>query len=278
MFKFGLQLIPAPPALPIRSVDDDDEVDDADAEYEREDAPKRLDCLTLGLPLDQCTNTASRQHLRLLCPKRLEITLLLHPNASLLAELATLFSDTNTHLSIRYLASDRAPQLLDPSILLDPLLDVFPTIDLHLPSLTGPGRPPILPHRPFTNQPSPHTSFADHLVSLISLDPSLRKRYAVYLEHAAPPMGGFGPGWMKPEERVVWEREVDAVWPGNAVVLNSGEGVVDGGSSSGGKRDVGKTVEGRNDAGDAGEDHWERETNLKLLGGLISLRLESKKH
>lgn len=275
MFKFGLQLIPPPPALPIRSADDDEV---HDVEYEREDAPKRLDCLTLGLPLDQCTNTASRQHLRFLRPKRLEISLLLHPNASLLTELATLFRDTDTHLSIRYLASDRAPQLPDPSILLDPSLNVFPTIDLHIPSLTGPGRPPMLPHRPFTNQPSPHTSFADHLVSLISLDPSMRRRYAVYLEHAAPPMGGFGPGWMKPEERVVWEREVDAAWPGSAVGPDSGEGVVDAGSSRGEKRDVGKAVEERGDAGGAGEDHWERETNLKLLGGLISLRLESKKH
>ncbi|GHJ89606.1 hypothetical protein NliqN6_6008 [Naganishia liquefaciens] len=275
MFEFGLQLVPAPPALLARESSEDD--DDAEAvDYERAEDIKRLDCLTLGLPLDLSTNTLSRQHLSLLRPKRLEIALLLQPHASLLAELAALLESTHTHLSVRYLASERAPvHLPDPSLLLDPSLDVFPTVDIHLPAITSPGRPPMLPNRPYDGQPDPQISFSEHLVDLISLDPARRKRYAVYLEGGVAPMGAFGPGWMKPEERVIWEREVDLVWPGSAVGVNkddTGEAVQDVGSS------VKRQAEGRADAGEAGEEHWERETNLKLLGGLISLRLESKKH
>lgn len=289
LFKFGLQLVPAPPIrpLPLRNDDDDDGCSDTE-EYEQEGDTKRLDCFTFGLPLELSTNKVSRQHLALLAPHRLEITLLLQNNPQLMTELADLLTDKITSLSIRYLASDRTThELPDPALLLSPTMDRFRTIDIHLPAATAPSRvPAIIPNRPFAGHQNPPlddtSSFSQRIVDLISLDPDRRKRYAVWLEGEAP-MGGFGPVAIKAEEHTIWEREMDVSWPvrneepaddlargvskeaGSSVEKDRGEG-------------AGKKAGVRDDEADAGTDHWERETNLRLFGGLLSLRLESKKH
>lgn len=183
-------------------------------------------------------------------------------------------------LSIRYLAPpDRASvDLPDPEALLSPTMDRFHHVDIHLPTLVGPSPiPRIISHRPYPGQQDPRLSFSQHLVHLISLDPERRRRYAVWLEGESP-MGGLGPVVVKPEERVIWERERDVAWP----IGNEGradELVGQAGSSDAKERVSADKGKGKaRDDEPAEGDHWERETNLKLLGGLISLRLESKKH
>jgi hypothetical protein len=196
-----------------------------------------------------------------------------------MAELADLLADKITTLSIRYLASDRATvDLPDPAFLLSPTMDRFHAIDIHLPALTAPSR--IVLHRSYQGQSDPHTSFSQQLVHLISLDPDRRKRYAVWLEgNPLPPMGGLGPVAIKPEERVILERYKDVVYEGLAdelVAVQAGLSDKKGETPGGG---TGKKGKARDDGPvDGGSDHWERETNLKLFGGLLSLRLESKKH
>lgn len=291
MFKFGIQLVPAPPVRPLRlHADDDDECDGLEEEYEVEEEIKRLDCFTLGLPLELATNEVSRQHLASLRPKRLEITLLLQHNPSLMTELADLLADKIHELSIRYLASDRAPiELPDPALLLSSTMDRFAAIDIHLPALTAPSPfPTIVPHRPYHAQPDAHTSFSEHLVNLIALDPERGKRYAVWMEKPPPAVGGgFPPGWIKAEEQVLWERAVEMPFRlsddvvAREDVLAHGKGreaepssVKEGKRKMAGERDQAH----EDDPGTTGSEHWERETNLKLFGGLVSLRLESKKH
>lgn len=160
-------------------------------------------------------------------------------------------------------------------------MDRFHAIDIHLPALTAPSPvPSIIPHRPYQGQQDPHTSLSQHLVHLISLDPDKRNRYAVWLEGDSPlPMGGFGPPVaIKAEERVIWERPVDVSWS----VRNEGLAAAQAGASNKNEQapdGTGKKGKARDDEpDDGGSDHWERETNLKLFGGLLSLRLESKKH
>lgn len=274
LFKFGIQLVPAPPPPPVgplcvRGNDDQGYDDQEDLDDEREEDVKRLECFTLGLPLELATNEVSRQHLRLLRPRRLEITLVLQHNPRLMAELAELLSDKISTLSIRYLASERGMDLPDPADLVSPTMDRFRAVDIHLPALTAPSPAPhIIPHTRYQGQQDPYTSFSQHFVHLITADGGKRKRYAVWVEGEAPAMGPFAQGTIRPEDRVVWEREGDAAWSvSDERIANS---ATSGGTGKGKARDDGPD--------DHGSDHWERETNLKLLGGLLSLRLESKKH
>lgn len=299
-FKFGLQLLPAPPAKPLRLTARDDDDDDrrvavssdTDDEDENGDTEKpglkrkRLRKLTLGLPLDLATNAVSRQHLRLLRPKRLEITLLLHPHRDLFTELADLLEGNTEELCIRFLASDQTHELCNPREIVSDQLDRLGKVDIHLPALTS------AMNRPYQGQQDRHTSFADHVVNLIALDEERRKRYTIWVERPVMPdgpmgpMGGLGAGWLKPKERVVWERQVDvadATERRDVLFVDDeygGEEMEPGPSSTKqAKQPATRHMDRETQAaGGSGPEHWERETHLKLLGGLFSLRLESKKH
>ncbi|KAJ9113004.1 hypothetical protein QFC22_006100 [Naganishia vaughanmartiniae] len=299
-FKFGLQLLPVPPAKPLRLTanEDDDGYSpsvnsDTDDDNENDDTGKqgvkrkRLDKLTLGLPLDLSTNAVSRQHLRLLRPKRLEITLLLRQHVELFEELADLLEGNTDELCIRFLASDQTHELCNPRDIVSSQMDRFGKVDIHLPTLTSSAM-----NRPYQGQQDRHTSFADHVINLIALDEERRKRYTVWVEQPdmpdgpMGPMGGLGAGWLKPRERVVWERPVEhADGTGSRDVLfvddeyEQEQNELGQSSTKQGKQPATRAVHLETQAaGGAGAGHWERETHLKLLGGLVSLRLESKKH
>ncbi|KAJ9094292.1 hypothetical protein QFC21_006118 [Naganishia friedmannii] len=296
-FKFGLQLLPVPPAKTLRLTARDDDDDgysppvNSDTDDENEDDSgkqgvkrKRLHKLTLGLPLDLSTNAVSRQHLRLLRPKRLEITLLLRPHPELFTELADLLEGNTDELCIRFLASDQTHELCNPREIVVAQLDRFNKVDFHLPALTSSAM-----NRPYQGQQDRHTSFADHVVNLIALDEERRKRYTVWVEQPERPdgpmgpMGGLGAGWLKPQERVAWERQVDvAEGAGRRDVRfvddqdEREQSKSEMSSIKQGKQPANRNANtGSQAAGGSGTEHWERETHLKLLGGLLSLRLES---
>jgi hypothetical protein len=239
-FDFGLQLIPVP----------------------KPDSP-RLKHLAFGLPLELTTNAAGRQHLRRIAPEKLSVTVL-RPNMSLFEELRDGLSGTIETLSVRYLAVSIVRDLMDPAILVNPVLDAFKHVHLHLPSRAH----PILSH-PYMGQTDRGMSMSDRVVQMIQMDEGRRKRYTVWVEHVN---NGFNADMTKREEMVFQpEMSVEEILVAEEETrrrLESNEK-----EEEGGKKDKGKQADRERDM----DKTWERETNLKLLGGLISLRLESKK-
>lgn len=176
-FMFGIQLIPATPHL--RS-------------------------LTIGLPLDICTNKTSRQHLKSLALTELKISLC-HLSPSLLGELNDLLltppseateedegfafqrlslSTASTtqvvpsprfeRLSVR-LVPNYVDPLPSPAVFLSAPLRSFPRLDIYLPRVA------TLAKLPYEGQTEPDLSFSQRLLDLVALDDEMRDKMQIFL-------------------------------------------------------------------------------------------------
>jgi hypothetical protein len=259
-FPFGLQLIPVP-----------------------SESRPRLKHLTLGMPLEMTTNAAQRQHLAELAPEKLTITVL-RPSKSLFQELASRLPEVIDTLSIRYLNINMDADLVDPAIFVSPILDIFKHVHLHLPA-----RASSIAHHNFINRPDPSVTFADRVVDLILADKDRQEKYTVWIEEQR---SGFNLDLSR-REQVLYQPQAtdkdkvlfdvdfdfDAVQESNgasstvhpaastsARATTASSSTPASSSASNGPKGKGKE-----------ERVWDRETNLQLLGGLISLRMESKK-
>lgn len=227
---------------------------------------RRIRSFTYGLPLETTTNETSRQHLGELQVPNLTVTFA-RPSASLFRELSDLTAAHTKHLSIRYIFTNPP---VDPSVFICPGLENFEKIEilLHLPrprrilaaEITG---------QTLINDPnSPGLLFSSALTTLLeATTDEIRSRYTVY-----EVKGWDVPGGADRIRRVrVWPQhdmlfEVDESGP--ELVEKEPERTEPKG------KDV---VRGESSTGNQSKQ-WERQTDLKLFGGLIRLSLESKKH
>ncbi|KAL7412484.1 hypothetical protein BDY24DRAFT_107164 [Mrakia frigida] len=258
-FPFGLQLIPPRP---------------------------KLEIINIGLPIDLVTNEASRQHLARLRPKQLGLTFV-RPTVEIFEELERLLGGprsgggasreeeeeeeerrrrnggieeqrTRTEvLSLRYIPPIDRP-LIDPRVFISDALRSFPRIIIYLPRFTTSLRIPYLGD---WSPNSPPTSFSQRVVDLVASDNEFCDgRISVWLVGDGLDTGGDERA--EEEERRL-SRGGRRIWPvveegleermGGLTMLEKGKGK--------GKSEV-----------------WERQTDLRLFGGLIGVRMESKKH
>jgi len=239
--------------------------------------PKPTKCLTYGFPLDTTTNSASRQHLKTLRPPRLNLSFD-HPTEDIFTELKDHVAETTTVLGIRYVPLRR---LVDASTFLCEPLQSFNRIHLYL-NLPRPRQVLIGPEgaRTLGEDPSsPVTLFITSLVSALeAAGTDVQKRYTVWKVD----------GWESAGQ--VKNATKTRLWPVQVLFESldneeDPEGTAEAvaGSSEKSKRAGDEEEEDELDrrqaeAKDQEKKHWEREMNFKLLGGLINLSLESKKH
>lgn len=216
---------------------------------------------TYGLPLESTTNSTSRQHLKQVRAPRLTLTFVT-PTAPILAELTEL-AETTELLTIRYIP---LRGFVDSSLFLSEALQPFRNIELHLllprPRMifVGSGE-----NRTIVEDPeSPGQRFITGIISALELaDEETRKRYTIVLldEWDIPGRAYKATKTKLWPKEPLWDLEAeteDDEKQGRTPSADNERSVVASGS---GKK----------------QQHWERETNLRLLGGLFNLRLESKK-
>jgi hypothetical protein len=253
-FAFGLQLIPVP-----------------------SETRPRLKNFTLGLPLESSTNAAQRQHLVALAPEVFGMTVI-RPTFSLFRELASSLAGVIDTLSIRYLLIPQDHDFVDPAMFVSEALDAFKHVHLHLPA-----RANMMSYRIHMNQVETAATFADRIVDLVLADKERQERYTVWVED---PRNGFNLDLSRREkvlyqpqpvekDKVLFDVDFDSALDtpvessSRSLPASSVQTSTTTATSPASKNSKGK--------GKDTEKVWDRETNLKLLGGLISLRLESKK-
>jgi hypothetical protein len=225
-------------------------------------ASSQLDEFTYGMPLDTTTNPSSRQHLKTLHPRALGLTVL-NPTIDLFEEIKKLVASTTEILTLRFVEARGLP---NPSIFLCEPLQAFKRIDLHLNLLrsrkifvgTGPDRHLIDDPDP------PGDRLVTQLVDALELsDEETQNRYRVWRIE----------DWNIPGQ--VHNATRTQIWPKRLLEIESEVKQIaspieqnDGVSSN--------AVAGSSTTA-AVTERWDRETNLRLLGGLINLRLERKK-
>lgn len=215
---------------------------------------------TYGLPLESTTNSTSRQQLKRLQVPRLSLTFVT-PSTSILSELKGL-ADTTEHLTIRYVP---LRGLVDARIFLCEALQAFRKIELNLllprprMMMVGSGVDRTVVEDP----ESPGQRFVTDLLNALELaDEDVQERYTVVrLDEWDIPGRAH-----KATRTKLWPKE--ALWDLDLETLDEdpSNGPIEASESSIQPAKSKKKPE-----------HWERETNLRLLGGLFNLRLESKK-
>ena len=167
-------------------------------------------------------------------------------------------------LSLRYIPPIDRP-LVDPRIFISDALRSFPRIIIYLPRFTTFARLPYLgewtdPHN------TPPTSFSQRVVDLVASDEDFCDgKISVWLVGDGLDTGGDERA--EEEERRL-SRGGKRIWP--VVVEEDGEG---GLVEKMGGLEVGEKGKGKGKS-----ELWERQTDLRLFGGLIGVRMESKKH
>jgi len=241
-----------------------------------------LQLLAIGLPLDTCTNATSRAHLGRLRLTQLGVTFN-RPTEELMAELWSLVGETCRTLSVRYTPPIRSvghqiqlEPLVDPAVLVRSALRKLPHVVFYLPRMLS------LAALPYENQPREGTrptttSFAQRLVDLVAVDDELRDKIEVWLVGGVAGLlrggvGGFDPldpatpggGSEEPNERL-WPVSVEAA-------LEAGMSEDDRlRAAAGRRRSSAAELDQRN------KETWTRQTDLRLLGGLFGVRMESRK-
>lgn len=242
----------------------------------------RLKSLVYGMPLESTTNEASRQQLSILRPSRLTLSFV-RPTIPLFKELATLVGETTDDLTIRYIPTGSG-KLVAANILLCEPLQSFKRVSifLYLPKsrVAVPGPFGSTSYIPQKDQPA-ISEFIASLISALEVESEeVQERYEVWR------MDGWeipGAAQLAAKTRL-WpeDSEVEATGGGLALGgIEKGDGTLaPAGSQSGapGGSQGGKGSGILKREAPKERQHWDRETNLKLLGGLVNLRLESKKH
>lgn len=241
----------------------------------------RLQLLAIGLPLDTCTNATSRAHLGRLRLTQLGVTFN-RPTEEVMHELWTLVGETCRTLSVRYTPPIRSvghqiqlEPLVDPAGLVRSALRNFPHVVFYLPRMLA------LAALPFENQPRegsrPTISFAQRLVDLVAVDDELTDRVEIWLVGGVAGLlrggvGGFDPldpstpggGSEEPNERL-WPVSIDAAFEASLSEDDRLRAAV------GRRRSSAAELDQRN------KETWTRQTDLRLLGGLFGVRMESRK-
>lgn len=220
------------------------------------------------MPLESTTNSSSRQQLKILQPRYLDLTFVT-PTIELFTELKDLVSSTTECLSIRYVAVRGVP---NASLFLCEPLQAFKRINIYLNlprprrRIAGTGN-----DRHIVDEPDPAGErLVTNLIAALEIaDEETQARYRIVKVddwdvagqvHSAPrtrlwPLHDLNDELRSRQEGTSSQLTVDPK-DSLATVEPTGAGP-----------SVTKTKSQR----------WERETNLRLLGGLINLRLESKK-
>jgi hypothetical protein len=225
---------------------------------------KSLKSFTLGLPLESATNPTVRQHLKTLAPPRFAMTTL-RPSSTLFTELHGLIGETTEQLDIRYIP---ARTVADSSVFLCDALKSFRKVNIYL-CFPRPRMVLIGPNRELAEDPeSPLTAFLASIVSAIESEPSeVQRKYSVWKVQ----------GWET--EGQVQNATKTRLWP--KAVLFDHDFDFDDEEERGDTNTEPVVVADEPDVAPVravDDDNWERETNLKLFGGFLSLSLESKRH
>ena len=216
------------------------------------------------MPLESTTNSSSRQQLKILQPRYLDLTFVT-PTIEIFTELKDLVSSTTECLSIRYVAVRGVP---NASLFLCEPLQAFKRINIYLNlprprrRIAGTGN-----DRHIVDEPDPAGErLVTNLVAAMEIaDEDVQARYRIFKVddwdvagqvHSAPrtrlwPLHDF-------------DEESEAA---SQLAITDAKDTLTPGEPTGAGPSVTKTK----------SERWERQTNLRLLGGLINLRLESKK-
>jgi hypothetical protein len=219
-----------------------------------------LDRFNYGMPLESTTNPSSRQHLKTLRPRLLDLTFAT-PSVDLFTEMKDLVASTTEVLSIRFVAARGIPPA---SVFLCPPLQSFKRIELilNLPRprrrIVGTGAESHLEDDPDT----PGNRLVTQLVDAMEMeDDETQARYQIWKVD----------DWDVPGQAHNAPRT--RLWPkANEIENEKAPPLADSDKIN----DSAVTVTEAS-ASNTRSQRWERETNLRLLGGLINLRLESKK-
>jgi hypothetical protein len=214
------------------------------------------------MPLESTTNSSSRQQLKILRPRYLDLTFVT-PSVGLFTELKDLVSSTTECLSIRYVAARAVP---NASVFLCPPLQAFKRINIYLNlprprrRIAGEGN-----DRRIVDEDDPAGQrLVTQLIEAMELaDDETQARYRIWKVENWDVAGQVHSA---PRTRL---------WPVHDEELRSDHNE----SYSAEAVIISKEVPSTAVAGPSvpKSERWERETNLRLLGGLINLRLESKK-
>jgi hypothetical protein len=234
-FDFGLQLIPPP---------DNDR--------------QRLRHLEIGLPLEECTKEAQRQHLAELRLLSLGVTIL-KPKVSFLVELAELLRGITPTIELRYLCLSTR-EMANPAVFLSEPLESFEHVVLHLPRLAS-----SFHRHPYIGQTDANTSFAQKILDVIMSNEEMQDRYTVWIEDEDE---GFDVNGRR-REVSLWQAPLRVQEDTSAAITETLTAL---------RMSDSKDMQSTDGQAQNKSDSWERETNLKLFGGLVSLRMESKKH
>jgi len=165
--------------------------------------------------------------------------------------------------------------LTDCSVLLCEPLQSFKKINLYLNLprakrvLSGPEGNRILIDDPS----SPVLVYVTRLISLLEVaDLEVQKRYTVYNVSDWEIPGGNSKG----KAKKIWPFEEITEEEGLMDEMDEMDELISGSSSGKTKKVVEK--EKKKEERKSDSQQWERQTDLRLFGGLIGLRLESKKH
>ncbi|CDZ96187.1 hypothetical protein [Phaffia rhodozyma] len=256
--------------------------------------------VSIGLPLDQCTNQTTRRHLSSLQLDFLGVTLN-RPSEQLFAELADLVGKTVQTISIRYLPDLTVPlrAFVDPGVLTGPSIRSFERVVITLPKITSFGRIPYQ-NQPEANELGERVAFSQRLIDLLDMDNEgptvrvsgagdrfedkgdmnrdeqlesrggLRNRTVVYLgrSHGDEEEHGLSTGrriWPLTDEFAFEPIEKRPMMDKNKSGSRLSNGQCEGGNDE------------KDDKPDNTVESWERQTDLRLFGGLIGIRMESKK-
>lgn len=241
---------------------------------------KPLKSLILGLPLELSTNKASRQQLRTLATPRLTLTFT-RPTLDLFRELKDLVAESTSVLGIRFVTNRIT---IEPDVLLCEPLQSFRKIELHL-HLPRPHR--ALAVTPYgvpimEDSDSPTLLFVDRLIKALDhAKDEVRERYTVYRVIGWENPSGLKDTtrlWPPLDEESVLDQQLlleGAVGKEGALVLASSSMKTEGKAPASDTASNGAAGEPRRSNE---KPSWERQTNLKVLGGFIGLSLESKRY
>ena len=217
------------------------------------------------MPLESTTNSSSRQQLKILQPRYLDLTFVT-PTIELFTELKDLVSSTTECLSIRYVAVRGVP---NASLFLCEPLQAFKRIDIYLNlprprrRIAGTGN-----DRHIVDEPDPAGErLVTNLVAAMEIaDEDVQARYRIF---KVDDWDVAGQVHSAPRTRLwpLHDLEDESKAPSSQLAIMDTKDTLTTGEPTGAGPSVTKTK----------SESWERQTNLRLLGGLINLRLESKK-